>query len=419
MKRLLTKIHRLVHIEDDLKPNLKGREMNDLKIIENAFLEIENGKIKRFGSMNDLHASDIAGVSEILNCENKWVMPGFVDSHTHLIFAEPRAQEFEDRIHGLTYEEIAARGGGILNSAAKLANMDEEKLYQDAMRRLHEVIQTGTTAIEIKSGYGLSLDAELKMLRVANRIKKRAPIPVVVTFLGAHAFPPEYKGREDEYVDVVIHEMLPKVAELELADYIDVFCEKGYFSLEQTDRILAAAAEFGLKPKVHVNQFNAFGGIKTCVERNAISVDHLEVMNPEDFDVLQNSNCMPVALPSCSFFLNIPYTPGRAIIDRGMPLALASDYNPGSTPSGNLLFVWSLACIQMKLTPQEGLAALTHNAAYALELQDSMGSIAIGKKANLVISEEMDSLGHIPYHFGRNSLYEVIIDGKPYTKLEP
>lgn len=419
MKRLLTNIHRLVHVDETHRPYLKGGEMNDLKEIENGFLEIENGLIKRYGPMSDLHASDIAGVSEVLNCEGKWVMPGLIDSHTHLIFAEPRAQEFEDRIQGLTYEEIAARGGGILNSARKLADMDEERLYMDAMQRLHEVIKTGTTAIEIKSGYGLSVEAELKMLRVAKRIKRRAPIPVKITFLGAHAIPPEYKGKEDEYVDLVINEMLPKVAENELADYIDVFCEKGYFSTEQTDRILKAGAEYGLRPKVHVNQFNAFGGVKTCVDNNALSVDHLEVMNDEDYDVLKDSNCMPVALPSCSFFLSIPYTPGRKIIDSGLPLALATDYNPGSTPSGNLLFVWSLACIQMKLTPQEGLAALTQNAAYALELESSMGSISIGKKANLLISERMDSLGHLPYHFGRNSLFEVIINGKPYCKLEP
>lgn len=393
--------------------------MNSLRTIENAFLEIEDGRIVQFGPMSDLHGVDLAGVSELTDCSGKWVMPGLVDSHTHLIFAEPRAREFEDRIHGLTYEEIANRGGGILNSASKLAAMDEEKLYDDAIARINEMVRTGTTAVEIKSGYGLTVEAELKMLRIARRVQQRIDIPVRVTFLGAHAIPPEYKERPDNYVDLVIHEMLPKVVSENLADYIDVFCEKGYFTAEQTDRILKAGVAAGLRPKVHVNQFNAFGGIRTCIENGALSVDHLEEMNPEDFEVLKNSGCMPVALPSCSFFLNIPYTPAKQIMDAGLPLALASDYNPGSTPSGNLLFVWSLACIRMRMTPTEALAALTHNAAYALGLHEELGSIAIGKRANLLISEPMDSLGHIPYHFGRNSLHKVIINGENATTFEP
>ncbi|NVK28014.1 MAG: imidazolonepropionase [Flavobacteriia bacterium] len=419
MKRLLINIKKLVHVEDQPVPYLRGAEMNQVKEIENAFLEIENGKIKRFGEMSEIHGSDIAGVAEVLNCEGKWVMPGLVDSHTHLVFAEPRAQEFEDRIHGLTYEEIAARGGGILNSAAKLADKPEEELYEEAMSRLDEMIHTGTTAVEIKSGYGLTLEAELKMLRVAQRIKKMSPIPVRVTFLGAHAFPPEYKENKEGYIDLIINEMIPAVAKEGLADYIDVFCEKGYFDLEQTDRILAAGVKHGMRPKVHVNQFNAFGGIETSIKHGALSVDHLEVMNPEDFDALKKSECMPVALPSCSFFLGIPYTPGRELIDAGLPLALATDFNPGSTPSGNLLFVWSLACIIMKLTPTEALVALTHNAAFALGLEKEMGSIAVGKRANLIISEDMNSLGHIPYHFGRNSLDRVLINGSDFRHLEP
>ncbi|KAB2809903.1 imidazolonepropionase [Phaeocystidibacter luteus] len=419
MKRLLINIKKLVHVEDQPVPYLRGAEMNQVKEIANAFLEIEDGKIARFGEMSDLHGGDIAGVAEVLDCEGKWVIPGLVDSHTHLVFAEPRAQEFEDRIHGLTYEEIAARGGGILNSAAKLADKPEEDLYDEAMTRLEEMIHTGTTGVEIKSGYGLTTEAELKMLRVAQRIKRMSPIPVRVTFLGAHAFPPEYKENKEGYIDLIINEMIPAVAREELADYIDVFCEKGYFDLEQTDRILAAGVKHGLRPKVHVNQFNAFGGIETSINHGALSVDHLEVMNPEDFDALLKSECMPVALPSCSFFLSIPYTPGRELIDKGLPLALATDYNPGSTPSGNLLFVWSLACIIMKLTPTEALVALTHNAAFALGLEKEMGSIAVGKRANLIISEDMNSLGHIPYHFGRNSLDRVIINGTDFRHLEP
>lgn len=418
MKRLLTNIEKLVHVENQMVPYLAGTEMNNLATIDNAFVEIEEGRIVRFGAMSDLHGSDIYGTSEITDCTGKWVLPGFIDSHTHLIFAESRAQEFEDRINGLTYEEIAARGGGILNSASKLANMSESDLYKGAMERLNEMIHTGTTAVEIKSGYGLTTDAEMKMLRVAQRIKRRATIPVKVTFLAAHAIPPAFKENPDAYVDLIIDEMLPIVVREELADYIDVFCEKGYFTVAQTERILKAGIKAGLRPKVHVNQFNAFGGIKASVENNALSVDHLEVMNDEDFDVLKDSDCMPVALPSCSFFLNIPYTPARRIIDAGLPLALASDYNPGSTPSGNLLFVWSLACMQMKMTPMEGLASLTHNGAYALELSHELGSIAIGKRANLLISEPMNSLGHIPYYFGRNSLSEVLINGHPHTHLE-
>ena len=419
MKRLLTNIKKLVHIEDQPVPYLKGDQMNQLRSISNAFLEIDHGRIKQFGPMSELHPSDLAGVSEVVDCAGKWVLPGFIDSHTHLVFAEPRAQEFEDRIHGLTYEEIAERGGGILNSAAKLAQMSEEDLYMDGMARLEEMIHTGTTAVEIKSGYGLSTEAELKMLRVAKRIKKFAGIPVKTTFLGAHAIPPQYKDKPDDYVDLVINEMLPAVVKEGLADYIDVFCEKGYFTTEQTDRILKAGVAAGLRPKVHVNQFNAFGGVQTCIQNNALSVDHLEVMNPEDFEALKQSECMPVALPSCSFFLGIPYTPAREIIDQGLPLALATDFNPGSTPSGNMLFVWSLACIQMKLTPTEALAALTHNAAYAIGLENEMGSIAQGKRANLLITEEMDSLGYVPYHFGRSSLDRVLIDGSPFTQLEP
>lgn len=418
MKKLLTNISHLVHTEDEGLPYLKGKQMNNLNIIENAFVEIENGLISRFGPMSDIHGMDVSGVSEITDCTGRWVFPGFVDSHTHLVFAEPRAQEFEDRIHGLTYEEIAARGGGILNSVAKLVDMPEEQLYSDAMDRLEEMILTGTTAVEIKSGYGLSTEAELKMLRVAKRIRERVDIPVKITFLGAHAIPPAYKDNPDGYVDLIINEMLPEIAKESMADFIDVFCEKGYFNIEQTERILKAGIEHGLRPKVHVNQFNAFGGIKACVDNKALSVDHLEVMNAEDFEVLKDSDCMPVALPSCSFFLSIPYTPGRQIIDAGLPLALATDFNPGSTPSGNMLFVWSLACIQMKLTPTEALAGLTHNAAYALELDEEMGSIKIGKRANLIISEKMNSLGHVPYHFGRSSIFRVLVDGKPFKRLE-
>lgn len=419
MKRLLTHIQRLVHVEDQPVPYLAGKAMGSLKYIDDAYLEIEDGKIAGFGPMSDIHGVDIAGVSELIDCTRQWVLPGLIDSHTHTIFAGPRDREFEDRIEGLSYEEIAARGGGILNSAKSLAAMSHNDLYFDAMARLEEMIHTGTTAVEIKSGYGLSVEAEIKMLRVARDIQQHIDIPVKVTFLGAHAIPPEFKGNPDGYIDVIINEMLPIIGEEKLADYIDVFCEEGYFTVEQTERILEAGARYGLRPKVHVNQFNAIGGIDAALKYNALSVDHLEVMGEGEIEKLSDSGCMPVALPSCSFFLGIPYTPAREFIDKGLPLALASDFNPGSTPSGNLLFVWSLACIRMKLTPTEALAALTHNAAYALELHEEMGSIAEGKRANLIITEPMDSLGYIPYNFGRNSLDRVLIDGIPFTHLEP
>jgi imidazolonepropionase len=349
---------------------------------------------------------------ETIDCMGRIILPTWCDSHTHLVFAATREGEFVDRINGLTYEEIAAKGGGILNSAKKLQQASKDDLYAAAEVRLQEVMKLGTGAIEIKSGYGLSVEGELKMLRVIKRLKAQYSIPIKATFLGAHAIPQEFKENRMAYIDLIIDEMLPKIAVENLADCIDVFCEKGYFTTEETDRILKAGQQYGLIPKVHVNQFNAIGGVEISVQNNALSVDHLEVITDYDIDILKASETMPVALPSCSFFLGIPYTNGKKIIDNGLPLALATDYNPGSTPSGNMNFVVSLACIQMKLTPEEAINAATINGAYAMNLSDKLGSISKGKLANFLITKPITSYNFIPYNFGNSCVDQVYIKGE-------
>lgn len=383
--------------------------MKILPSITDAFLLIENDTIINFGAMSDLNTVD---VDNTIDATGKIVLPTWCDSHTHIVYAGDRSQEFVDRINGLTYEEIANRGGGILNSAKKVQNISEDKLFEHASKRLKELIKLGTGAIEIKSGYGLTVEAEIKMLRVIKRLAINFDISIKATFLGAHAFPTKYKNNPGAYVDLIINEMLPKIAEENLAEYIDVFCEKGYFSLEQTERILLAGKHYGLIPKIHVNQFNTFGGVALGVKHNALSVDHLEELNQNDIIALKGSNTMPVALPSCSFFLSIPYTPARKIIDAGIPLALASDYNPGSTPSGNMNFVVSTACIKMKMTPEEAINAATINGAYAMGISNEYGSITIGKKANLIITKALPSYNSLPYAFGDNNIESVIIAGK-------
>lgn len=382
--------------------------MKELPVLNDAWLLTEDGKIADFGKMTDL--PDFEDATEV-DASGKMLLPGWIDSHTHLVYAGNREQEFVDRINGLTYEEIAAKGGGIVNSAKKLQETSEDDLYLQSESRLKEVIKMGTTAIEIKSGYGLTTEAELKMLRVIKKLKKNFSLPIKATFLGAHALPPEFKNNKDGYVELLINEMIPQVAEEALAEYIDVFCEKGYFSVEDTDKILEAGRKYGLIPKIHVNQFNAIGGIKTAVQQRALSVDHLEVLEPEDIEALKNSDTMPVTLPSCSLFLGIPYTPAREIIDAGLPLALATDYNPGSTPSGNMNLVLSLACIKMKMNPEEAINAATINAAYAMGLLDSHGSITKGKAANLILTKEIPSYGFLPYSFGANHIDSVYING--------
>ena len=409
MKLLFKNIKQLVQVrEETLKP-LKGSEMKELPVLDDAWLLVEDGKIADFGKMADLPTFEDASV---IDASGKMLLPGWIDSHTHLVYAGNREQEFVDRINGLTYEEIAEKGGGIVNSAKKLQETSEDDLYLQSARRLEEVIKMGTTAIEIKSGYGLTTEAELKMLRVIHKLKQNYKLPVKATFLGAHALPPEFKNDKDGYMDLLINEMLPKVAEAGLADYVDIFCEKGYFSVEDTHRLLEAGKKFGLIPKIHVNQFNAIGGIKAAVAHNALSVDHLEVMEPEDLEALKGSDTMPVALPSCSLFLGIPYTPAREILDNDLPLALATDYNPGSTPSGNMNLVISLACIKMKMNPEEAINAATINAAYAMGILDTHGSITKGKAANLILTDNIPSYGFLPYSFGANHINSVYINGK-------
>ena len=412
MKIVIKNIAELIQTESTPKKWVAGADMKNISTIKDAFIEIENGIITGFGSMDNWSGIDNWSNTEIIDAEGGMIFPTFCDSHTHLVFAASREEEFVDRIKGLSYQEIAKKGGGILNSAEKLQNASEDELFESALARLNEVIKMGTGAIEIKSGYGLTLESELKILRVIKRLKEASDVTIKATFLGAHALPKEFKDNKDGYMDLVIDEMLPKIAKENLADYVDIFCEKGYFTLEDTKRLLEAANKFGIKAKTHVNQFNAIGGVKASLDLGALSVDHLEQMNPEDFDVLLGSNCMPTILPSCSFFLGIPYSPARKMIDKGLPIALASDFNPGSSPSGNMNFVASLGCIKLKMTPEEVINAGTINSAYAMGVEKELGSIAIGKKANLFITKPISSYAYLAYSFGENIIEKVILNGK-------
>lgn len=413
MGRILIKnIKELVQVLEPQVKKLSGNEMANLSTIKDAWLAIENDLIVGFGKMQDWEGISDWTNLEVIDATGKMVFPTWCDSHTHLVFAASREEEFVDRIKGLTYQEIAAKGGGILNSAKKLQTKSEEELYQDALKRIHEIQQMGTGAVEIKSGYGLSVDAELKMLRVIKKLKQTTEIAIKATFLGAHAIPTEYKENRKAYIDLIINEMLPKIKDEQLADYIDVFCETNYYTTEETDRILTAGAKYGLTPKIHVNQFTSIGGIQVGIKHNARSVDHLEVMTDNDISDLSKSGVMPTLLPSCSFFLRIPYAPARDLINKGLPIALATDFNPGSTPSGNMNFVLSLACINYKITPEEAINAATINAAYAMGLENTHGSITIGKKATIFITKEVPSIAFLPYYFGSNQIEQVIINGK-------
>ena len=409
MKTILTNIKQLLQIRSLETKKVSGIEMNSLPLLENAFLIIQNDSIIDYGLMQNLPniVSD-----QIIDCTDRIVLPTWCDSHTHLVYAGNREQEFVDRINGLSYEEIANRGGGILNSAKKLNQTSEIDLYEQAQKRLLEVMCLGTGAIEIKSGYGLTVAGELKMLRVIQELKQNFELPIKATFLGAHAFPTEYKDNQDGYIDLIINLMLPEIAADGLADFIDVFVETNYFSIVQTQTILTAAKSHGLVPKLHVNQFTAIDGIQTAVEFGALTVDHLEILTQTDLEALKNSQTMPVALPSCSFFIGIPYTPARQIIDFGLPLAIATDYNPGTSPSGNMNFVVALACVKMKMTPNEAINAATINAAFAMNIEHTHGSITIGKKANIIITKPLKSYYEIPYSFGSNLIEKVMINGK-------
>jgi imidazolonepropionase len=409
MKILLTHIKELLQVRNDAPTKVSGVAMKELPTLKNAWLLLENDFISDYGTM-DTVPTITAG--KTIDCSGKVVLPTWCDSHTHIVYAGNREQEFVDRINGLSYQEIADNGGGIINSAKKLQATNEEDLLKQSEERLLDVMRLGTGAIEIKSGYGLTLDAELKMLRVAKQLGEKYPLKVKTTFLGAHAIPPEYKNDKQGYLDHICNDMLPKVAAYQLAEYVDIFCEKGYFTIDDTHQLLEAAKKYNLTPKIHVNQFNAIGGVKAGVEHQALSVDHLEVMDEEDYTALKGSNTMPVALPSCSYFLSIPYTPGRKIIDTGLPLALATDYNPGSTPSGNMNFVVATACIKMKLTPEEAINAATINGAYAMGISDTHGSITKGKSASIIITQEIPSYEYLPYAFGSNLIDQVIINGQ-------
>ena len=412
MKTVIKNISELIQTENTPRKWVAGKDMSKLSTIKDAFVEYENGIITSFGSMSDWNGIEDWNNTEIIDAEGGMVFPSYCDSHTHLVFAASREEEFVDRINGLSYEEIANRGGGILNSAEKLQNATEDELYESAFSRLNNLIQMGTGAIEIKSGYGLTLDAELKMLRVIKRLKENTEVSIKATFLGAHALPKEYKDNKEGYMNLVIDEMLPQVAEEKLADYVDIFCEKGYFTVEDTIRLLEAASKLGIQAKTHVNQFNSIGGVEASVKLGALSVDHLEEMEEQDFEALKNSDCMPTILPSCSFFLGIPYGPAVKMMEKGLPVALATDYNPGSTPSGNMNFVSSLGCIQMKMTPEQVINATTINTAYAMGLEKELGSICIGKKANLFITKEISSYSYLPYSFGENVIEKVVLNGK-------
>ena len=408
MNILFTHIKELLQTRPKSEVKVVGDAMKTLPHIKNAFLRIQGDTILDFGAMADLVIQE---TDEVIDVTGRIILPTWCDSHSHVVYAGDRSQEFVDRINGLSYEAIAAKGGGILNSAQTLQNTTEDALFEQSMERVNALMQLGTGALEIKSGYGLSHEAELKMLRVIKTIKDKTPLKIKSTFLGAHAIPKQFKSNKQDYIDLIINSMLPEIARQKLADFVDVFCEKNYFSVDDTEQILKAAAEYGLVPKIHVNQFNAFGGVKLGVQYKALSVDHLEVLNKEDIEVLKHSDTIPVALPGCSFFLGIPYTPARKLIDSGIALALASDYNPGSAPSGNMNFVVSLACIKMNMTPEEAINAATLNGAYAMDISEHYGSIAIGKKANLIITKEMSSYRQIPYHFGNNPIYQVVING--------
>lgn len=408
-KILLKNIKGLVQAGEQIPSIRKGAEMKRLDIIENAFLALEDSEVIAYGPMLEWEGIIDWRDVEVVDADGCYVLPAFIDAHTHTVFAKSREEEFVDRINGLSYEDIAAKGGGILNSARKLSELSEDDLFEAAKKRIKCIIQSGTGALEIKSGYGLSVDGELKMLRVIKRLKECMPITVKATFLGAHAFPVEYKENKRGYIDLIIQEMLPRIQKEQLADYIDVFCERNYFSVAEMEEILQAGMACGLKPKVHVNQFSILGGVQKAVELGAISVDHLEEIDENDIQSLKQSDTIPTLLPGCSHFLSIPFGDARRIIDAGLPLALASDYNPGSAPNYHLMTILSLACIKQKMTPEEGINALTINAAAAMELSDSHGKIAIGRKSPIMLTKEIPSLAYLAYAFGEEHVQRMFI----------
>ena len=420
MDILIRNIGELVHVESSPKLQFSGKEMAEIGVLRDAFLFIENGLIAEFGLMADLQDSGAIrkdAMYRFIEADGKAVFPCFCDSHTHLVYPESREHEFVDKIKGLSYEEIAKRGGGILNSARRMKEKTEDELFESAMLRLKEIIHLGTGAVEIKSGYGLDTKSELKMLRVIKRLKKESPLTIKSTFLGAHAIPTEFKKNQTDYVDLIINEMIPMVASEELADYIDVFCDRGFFTVDDTDRILNAGMKYGLRPKIHANELANSGGIQIGVKYNALSVDHLEYTGDEEIEALKGTETMPTILPGAAFFLNMPLAPARKMIDAGLPVAMASDFNPGSSPSGNMQLILAMASILYKLTPEEGILATTSNTAYAMDLSDQLGSIAVGKKANVFITKPIPGYRFMPYYYGHNKVETVILNGVIQEKI--
>ena len=406
MRLLITNIKQLHNIETSTAiTRVSGKDMAVMPYMDNAWLLAENGRIHSFGDMASLPETN---ADETIDATGKMVLPAWVDSHTHLVFAAPRDGEFVDRIKGLSYEEIARRGGGILNSARKLNEMDEQELYDQSLARLHKVMAQGTGAIEIKSGYGLCLDGELKMLRVIRRLRENGGIPIKASFLAAHAYPIDYKQNKEGYINLIINEMLPRVASEGLADYMDVFCEEGFFGVPETERLLEAGYKYGLKPKIHANQLHHSGGVQVGVKHKALSVDHLECVAGAEIESLKGSNTMPTLLPGAAFFLGMHYQPARKIIDAGLPVCLATDYNPGSCPSGNVPLLLSIACSQLRMTPEEAINAVTINGAAAMELEHEMGTIKVGKRANLILTKKIPSLAYIPYDYGNDNVERLI-----------
>lgn len=412
---LIHSIKELLGIENEGRILLRGHEMKTTGRLSNAYLLTKANKIVAYGEMKEPGYAKIAAqipVEEQIDATDRLVLPAFCDSHTHLVYPASREIEYVDKINGLSYEEIAKRGGGILNSAQKMQKVSEDELFESASERLNEIIRYGTGAVEIKSGYGLTTGSELKMLKVIRRLRDSSPLTIKSTFLGAHAVPLEYRGRQAEYVDLVINEMIPMVAGEDLADYIDVFCDKGFFTEEDTDRILNAGMKYGLRPKIHANELDYSGGIQIGVKYNALSVDHLEYTGDAEIEALKNTETISTILPGAAFFLNMPYAPARKMLDAGLPIAMASDFNPGSSPSGNMQLILSMASILYRLTPEEGLNACTLNGAYAMGISEELGSVSVGKIANLIITKPIPGLEYLPYYYGTNKVDKVILNGK-------
>lgn len=405
----ITTLHGASRVASSLK---KGAEMMNFPSLSNAWLKVEAGKVKDFGPMEDYQTDWENPVTKVIDATGRMVLPSFCDSHTHIVFAKWREQEFLYKLKGMSYEQIAASGGGILNSAKVLQSTSEDELFEGARERLHEMLGYGTASIEIKSGYGLTLKDEIKMLRVVKRLKESTRANIKATFLGAHAFPAEYRENRDKYVDLIVNEMLPAIAVEQLADYVDVFCDKGFFNVDQTDKILSSAAKYGLKPKIHANELDYSGGVQVGVKNHAVSVDHLECVGEEEIETLLHSNTIPTLLPGTAFFLNIEFPPARKMLEAGLPLALASDYNPGSSPSGNMMFAVVLACIKMKMLPNEAFTAATLNSAHAMEVNNRAGELAIGKDADFYITDKGAELAYLPYTYTKNHIYKAFVKGE-------